>query len=67
MEKSVHYTCPKEGTCTLHKHCHVLKTAKPLEGIITAFVKCPAQKNKEIPVCIGEAMAQKNLILVTHR
>lgn len=58
MEEGVHYTCPKAGTCILHKRCHVLKTTEPLKAIVTAIVKCLAQKNKEIPVCIGEAMAQ---------
>lgn len=54
MKEEFHYKCPYESTCIAHKHCHVLKTTERLKTIITAIIKCPAQKNKEIIVKIGE-------------
>lgn len=54
MSKEFHYKCPLESTCVAHKHCHVLKTTEQLKTVIPAIVKCPAQKNKEIIVKIGE-------------
>lgn len=53
MNKEFHYKCPYELSCTIHKHCHILKTAERLKTIIPAIVKCPAKKNKEIIVKIG--------------
>ena len=53
MKDEFHYKCPLESNCSLHKHCHVIKTAERLKTIIPAIVKCPAKKNKEIVVQIG--------------
>lgn len=53
MRDVYHYKCPNESTCIAHKHCHVLKTTEKLKTLISAVVKCPAQKNKEIIVKIG--------------
>jgi hypothetical protein len=51
--KEFHYKCPREDTCSAHKHCHVLKTVEALPVAIQAIVKCPLLK-KEIVVKIGK-------------
>ena len=55
MKDDFHYKCPYESVCSLHKHCHVLKTVERLHTELTVVVKCPARNNQEIVVTIGRS------------
>lgn len=59
-ENSIAYTCPNAGTCSRHKHCHVLTTTEEIPIAIPVKQQCPAEgkmpdgRLKEIIIYIGK-------------